>query len=98
MTKPFENAYCQTSLSVSHDSPTSRAAAESGYSFLIGILLLKKSRNLVREILVEQQLHLMLETSLRSLSTAKARQARRSSSLRSGKSRRMSSCDIPEAM
>src|SRR5438128_10143291 len=51
-----------------------------------------------REILVEEQPHAGgTDTNLRSRSAAKARQARRSSRVRSGKSRRISSSLIPDA-
>src|SRR5437899_10635035 len=52
-----------------------------------------------REVLVEEQLHAGgTETNLRSRSAAKARQARMSSRIKSGKSRRMSSSLMPDAM
>src|SRR5712664_3589857 len=51
-----------------------------------------------REVLVEEQLHAGgTETNLRSRSAAKARQARMSSRIKSGKSRRISSSLIPDA-
>src|SRR5712691_362596 len=51
-----------------------------------------------REILVEEQPHAGgTDTNLRSRSAAKARQARMSSRVRSGKSRRISSSLIPDA-
>jgi len=50
------------------------------------------------EILIEEQSHpIDAENSRRSRSAAKARQARMSSAVRSGKSWRISSCDIPDA-
>jgi hypothetical protein len=51
-----------------------------------------------REVLVEEQPHAGgTETNLRSRSAAKARQARMSSRVKSGRSRRMSSSVIPDA-
>ncbi len=51
-----------------------------------------------REVLVKQKFHFReADTSFRSRSAAKARQARISSLFRSGKSLRISSSDIPEA-
>ena len=55
---------------------------------------LRKDR---RQVLVEKQLHMGMLASLRSRSAANARQARRSSFVRSGKSRRISSSVIPDA-
>jgi len=52
----------------------------------------------VREILIEQQFHFVPVTmSRRSRSAAKAKHARMSSRVRSGKSRRTSSSDMPDA-
>ncbi len=51
-----------------------------------------------REVLVEQEPHAGGSAiRRRSRSAAKARHARMSSGVRSGKSRRISSCDIPDA-
>ena len=51
----------------------------------------------VRQVLIEEQFQADTVKSLRSRSAAKARQARISSAVRSGKSRIISSADIPDA-
>jgi len=55
------------------------------------------SRQPERKVLIEEQLHRGAEKSRRSRSAAKRSAARISSEERSGKSARISSCDIPEA-
>src|SRR4030095_9613733 len=52
---------------------------------------------LMRQVLIQQQLHLGRLISLRSLSAAKARHARMSSGVNSGKSCTISASDIPDA-
>ena len=49
------------------------------------------------EVLIEEKLHAGIELSRRSRFAAKARLARMSSDVRSGKSVKISACDIPEA-
>ena len=51
----------------------------------------------VRDVLVKEQFHAGIVISLRSRSAAKARHARMSSLVRSGKSRRISASVMPEA-
>lgn len=64
----------------------------------IRIFLLQGSNESMGKVLIEQQLHdCGIDTSFRSRSAAKARQARISSRVRSGKSRRISSSLMPEA-
>src|SRR5262245_36188538 len=64
----------------------------------VGTDVTKSLAEAMREVLIEQQLHSTpVAMSRRSRSAAKARQARMSSRVRSGKSRTISSSDIPPA-
>ena len=64
----------------------------------VRIFLLQGLNQTMREILIEKELHDGgIDTSFRSRSAAKAKQARMSSRVRSGKSLRISSSLIPEA-
>ena len=72
--------------------------ADISYVFRIRKCVVQSSNKLVREIVIEQQLHEMPnDTSRRSRSAANARQARMSSRVKSGKSSRISCSDMPEA-
>src|SRR3954471_23951837 len=59
--------------------------------------LLQFFRQLEAEVLVKQQLHVVTVINRRSRSAAYSRQARMSSSVTSGKSSMISSCDMPAA-
>ncbi len=77
-----------------------RGLLQSNFANVPGvrIFLLQGLNETMGEILIEKQLHDgEIDTSFRSRSAAKARQARMSSRVRSGKSLRISSSLIPEA-
>lgn len=64
----------------------------------VGVIVLEGRDESMREVMIEEQFHEGgRETSFRSRSAAKVRQARMSSRVRSGKSLRMSSSLMPEA-
>lgn len=64
----------------------------------VGVIVLEGRDESMREVLIEEQFHEGgRDTSFRSRSAAKARHARMSSRVRSGKSERMSSSLMPDA-
>lgn len=73
------------------------AQADEAHMRRTGIRGLKRSHQPRREVLIKEKFHEGIVTSLRSRSAAKARQALRSSAVRSGKSARISASVIPEA-
>ena len=71
---------------------------DTAHVFRVGKCVSQTPDQLVREIVVEQQLHeVPNDTSRRSRSAANARQARMSSRVKSGKSSKTSCSDMPEA-
>ena len=74
------------------------AQADLTHVLGIRILSLQSPDESIGKVVIEQQLHCgRIDTSLRSLSAAKAKQARMSSWVKSGKSVRIASSLMPEA-